>query len=441
MATATRGRIRPIDVLLAPLRLLERSRGRRRKLLIVVYLMLGAVAAFFAWWATSLNDLPDVGDPFDVAAFLKSSRVQESENAFVLYKEAADAYQDLPVAHDWNVTYPAMRWGWAKADPRVRTWVAANRRALDLWREGTTRARGVAEDLATVRSFQDGIQNSMSALSQAAIIEGSRLEAEGDRAGALEWYLAVGRASIHYSTTSRLEWRRMASMLEMPLNSRLVALALDPKTDAALLRRAITAIEEIDARAPPLSDNLKAEYLATMHAMDDLPRLTRSIDRAGGSTYAYGEWPRWHHVVWFAKREPDRGRRVARLFFANWLAQCDKPPLARPKAAGNHENNPIWGYFEASSDAPPAAHAIEPANLFAWLGSTSTLWRFLPMYPTYAPDAATDRRLRGTVLVHLAEQLYLRETGKEAPSIEALVPRYLKVIPLDSIDSKAKLKP
>lgn len=110
MATATRKRIRPIDVLLSPLRLLERLRGRRRVLLLIVYLMLGLVAAFFAWWATSLNDLPDVGDPFDVAAFIKSSRVHESENAFVLYKEAAEAYQDQAIAHDWNVTYLAIRW-------------------------------------------------------------------------------------------------------------------------------------------------------------------------------------------------------------------------------------------------------------------------------------------------------------------------------------------
>ena len=115
METSTRKRVRPIDVMLAPLRLLERSRGWRRRWLIVAYACLLLVAGFFVWWGTSLNDLPDVGDPFDVEAFVDASRVPESEDAFVLYRKAAGAYRDHVIAHDWNVTYPAMRGGWAKA--------------------------------------------------------------------------------------------------------------------------------------------------------------------------------------------------------------------------------------------------------------------------------------------------------------------------------------
>ena len=438
MATEARTRIRPIDALLAPLRLLERSRGWRRRLLIVVYAFLGLVAGVFIWWGTSLNELPDVGDPFDVQAFLDASRIPDSEDAFALYRKAAESYRDQGVAHNWNVTYAAMRSGWAKADPNVRAWVAANREALDLWRDATRRPRGIPEDLATARTFSDNLLSPLSVLAQAAILEGSRLEEEGDRAGALDWYVAAGRAGLHYSTRSRLEWRRQATMMEGLIHDRMIAWARDPRTDGPLLRRAITAVEDLDARAPPISDNLKAEYVATMRALDDPRRLARDLDRVGNSTYPYADTPRMHHVFWFLKREPDRSRRVARLFFANWLSQCDKPTSARPKATGNHESHPIWAYFNVTPDGPPEAHAIEPVKLFAGLQSTAMLWRFLPMYPAYAPDAHADRQSRGTLLVHLAEQLYLRETGNELPSIEALVPKYLKRIPPDYVEINQK---
>jgi len=56
------------------------------------------VAGVWAWWSTQLWGLPDIGDPFDVAAF-ESVRVPEDRNAFVEYSEAGPmvymAYQGM----------------------------------------------------------------------------------------------------------------------------------------------------------------------------------------------------------------------------------------------------------------------------------------------------------------------------------------------------------
>ena len=67
--------------------------------------------------------------------------------------------------HDWNSTFAANRSGWAKANPKVRDWVLANREALDLWREGTTRPGGVAEDLATFERECEAARQAASAVS------------------------------------------------------------------------------------------------------------------------------------------------------------------------------------------------------------------------------------------------------------------------------------
>lgn len=441
MTTATKKRVRMLDVLLAPMHLLERTRGRRRKLLILAYSFVGMILGFFVWWITSLNNLPDVGDPFDIKEFIRESKVPDSENAFVLYKKALHRLHDEPVGvRDWQGMWSAFRGGWEKTDPKIRSWVEANRDALELFREGSTRSRALAEDLDSILVLQDDLQQAIVPLTFAAILEGARLEAKGDQAAALEWYLGVTRAFHHYSTKSLIEWRRLANMLEMPLRDRLVSWALNPKTDAASLRKAIAAIQELDSHPLPISDNLKVNYIAIQHSLDNMPKLARTIDRTGSSTYPYNEWRRASHVFWFIKREPERSRRIVSLFFANWLAFCDLGTSARPKAFGNQPDYPIWGYYQAGSSHPESTRAIDPEKLFSWLQSSAVLWRFLTMYPWNMPDPAVEKQSRSTLLVLLAEQAYLRENGKESPSIQSLVPNYLKTIPSEYVEMEIKSK-
>lgn len=421
MTTATR--LRPTDVLLAPLRWLERSQGWRRRLLIVAYLIVGAIVGLLTWRATSLRDLPDVGDPFDVAAFVASARVPEAEDAYPLYRAAGERYVRSAVTQDYGGLWRAAKVGWGGARPGFRSWVEANRPALDLWRRGTERPGGGSR--ASIDSFaQDAVTGQVISLAEAALLEGSRLEAEGDLSGAWSWYRGVLRAGDHLRANGRLGERSMANDLEARARVRIASWAADPKIDAALLRSALDELHRLDERTPPASDTLKAQYLDVMHELDDPSGLALRVE-------SYDELKAWHRAVWFVRREPDRSRRVARLAFANWLAQCDRPRIDRPRLVGNHPTAPIWHFYVDDPAATPAARAVEPEKLFLWLDSTSFLWRFLPALPTgnFMPDPASERRLRAGLIVPLAERLYRLENGRDAPAIEALVPRYLKAIP------------
>src|SRR5262249_9402865 len=70
MSVATRPRIigRLLRIPLAPLRWLERTRGRWRLALGLLYLVVLAVVVALTYRETSLWGLPDIGDPFDVEA-------------------------------------------------------------------------------------------------------------------------------------------------------------------------------------------------------------------------------------------------------------------------------------------------------------------------------------------------------------------------------------
>jgi hypothetical protein len=67
-----------------PWKAVELLRKRLRQLLRVIVVLSACVAvcatAFAIWWLNSLNGLPDIGDPFDVAAF-RAFRIPVDQNA------------------------------------------------------------------------------------------------------------------------------------------------------------------------------------------------------------------------------------------------------------------------------------------------------------------------------------------------------------------------
>ena len=71
---------------------------RRQWLRVTLVLAIGfalAAVAFATWWLTSLNGLPDIGDPFDVAAF-RALRTPDDQNAFTFSRRAAEKLTPWP---------------------------------------------------------------------------------------------------------------------------------------------------------------------------------------------------------------------------------------------------------------------------------------------------------------------------------------------------------
>src|SRR5438067_10665400 len=62
-----------------------------------------AATAFATWWLTSLNGLPDIGDPFDVATF-RAFRVPDDQNAFAFLRRAEETLTPSPpsLALSWS---------------------------------------------------------------------------------------------------------------------------------------------------------------------------------------------------------------------------------------------------------------------------------------------------------------------------------------------------
>ncbi len=70
-----------VTILLAPFRAVEQARGWRRVGLLAVYGMVVLAIGGFLWRRAQLAGLPDVAEPFDVAAHRALARVPDDRNA------------------------------------------------------------------------------------------------------------------------------------------------------------------------------------------------------------------------------------------------------------------------------------------------------------------------------------------------------------------------
>src|SRR3954454_13191105 len=74
----------------------RRLRQLLRVTLVLAACLVLAAVALGIWWLRSLDGLPDVGDPFDVAAF-RAFRIPEDQNAFTFFRRANEKLGPFPL--------------------------------------------------------------------------------------------------------------------------------------------------------------------------------------------------------------------------------------------------------------------------------------------------------------------------------------------------------
>jgi hypothetical protein len=236
-----------------PSKLVQLLRKRLRQLLRVVVVLAACVAVaatvFAIWWLNSLHGLPDIGDPFDVAAF-RAFRVPDDQNAFAFLRRAQETLIPSP---------PSVTLSWSELDPNSRQWVEANHRAIELFQQGADQS-----DAANPagESVVDGQR-----LALLVLLEGARRQERGDTSGAWECYRAVLRMATHTRRRGSLEQRQdLDAYWNGLVQQRLATWADDPRTTIPQLRNALD--EALKGEPKPAWDSfaIKARYLEMKRA-------------------------------------------------------------------------------------------------------------------------------------------------------------------------------
>jgi hypothetical protein len=411
----------------------KRLRQLVRAILVLAICLVVAATALAIWWLTSLNGLPDIGDPFDVRAF-RAFSIPDDQNAFTFLRRAEENLTPSP---------PILALTWSQADQKSREWVETNRPAIELFQRGADQSDAANPDGDSTLNGQR--------MALLVLLEADRRQAFGDMAGAWDCYRAILRMATHIRRRGSLNqrddlyvyWNRL-------FRARLSTWAADSRASIPQLHGALE--EALKNEPKPEWDvfAMKSGYLAMMRSLEQPVPASVQHDVGWEYDFRLGDMKLSSDVAgyldagWrFLLRESERSRRVLQLLYANWLANVEthepRKPAVRALFSLLRSTNPVSKgttsvtLYTVGPLAPAGARALAPTQVASWLVATndaklrvivanSNQW-------TWSPDRLHDRRDYHDLVVMLAGELYRREHGALPPSEEALVGTYLKSLP------------
>ena len=175
-------------------KLLQLLRKRLRQLarvtLVLAICLAVAASAFAIWWLTSLNGLPDIGDPFDVAAF-RAFSIPDDQNAFAFLRRANEKVTPIRVGPVRGHTRTIRS---SPGRSRIRRCGSGPGRTA---RRSNCFCRGPTNPTRRTRPEIPQPAWVLGSLDSVAFLEGSRRQESGDTAGAWDCYRAVLRMITH----------------------------------------------------------------------------------------------------------------------------------------------------------------------------------------------------------------------------------------------------
>ncbi len=165
----------------------------RRRVWASIAIPLLTLVAIPVWWSLQLVGLPDVGDPFDFESF-RATSIPDERNAILLYQRAAAIVKPLTSDSKLAGQTNKLDLRWSAAGPEAQHWVEANREALAIYRQAAEKPDAL--DPPPDSSGRLPRILGVAPLQRLVLLEASRLEEQGDMAGAWAWYRSYLR-TIH----------------------------------------------------------------------------------------------------------------------------------------------------------------------------------------------------------------------------------------------------
>ena len=381
-------------------------------------LLFSGYVAFRAW------GVPDRPFPFDPIE-ARPAPIPPDQDAAEGYRAAIAKIR--PVAGysqfgEANVDHLVIDSGWNPDAKFVVDYWRANREAIDLAREASSRPRGwfAHPSNMTIVSTLDPALAKVRELARLLALDARERQSRGDLPGAWGDIHAAFRMAEVVATSAPLAQMLTAYGIDTITSRLAISWAVDPRQTAATLRAALDDLRRL-APLPSLAETLKVETLAEDRTIDlpmeelmDQPNLfgRGTTERALTAIVALNPWER------------ERAHRVLRLLSADDLA------LTQSES---------WQYWKGRVNHPPSlAHWRNPSQPGRDPSSWTDLRESTPLiriiHPNWLSVAASRDQgltLRRALEQVLALRLWQAEHGSYPDTLDQLVPSMLPSLPLD----------
>ncbi|MDA0832578.1 MAG: hypothetical protein O2955_00515 [Planctomycetota bacterium] len=402
---------KPIDIPRQPLfvRLL------RWRFVIPAAVIVGLIVSPFAYFQHLVNQIPDIGDPFDVEAF-GTVKIVDEENGWLDYEAAYKMLTPLPdiPGRDIQKEYDeALDNGWQVATDVIREWVADNRPALARWKQGTEKPDFLIQQpkdlhfgllIPDVQAFRE-----IARLSQ---LEWSRLLIEGNVAEAWIGIRTLYRSSRQF-VRHGTPMQRMLGAVYLAISIKgLEDLTQHPATTETMLHEILDEVHRTYRQTPPKSVFVKCDYWEYQNL------LKKPDEVAGILKPGKKDTPVERLLVWFVVKfgfEPQMAQRLAPHFYARTLDQIDLPVKDRQPWTGT------LTMFSPDPKQSYPAGILSPTEINEFYMQSILARSSLRSCDGMDQTCLREESRQYAVELWLALQIYERQNGKYPDTLSELV--------------------
>ncbi|MCA9038802.1 MAG: hypothetical protein KDA65_00505 [Planctomycetaceae bacterium] len=410
---------------------------RSRPLLPICLMIAVVIGAVYGWQKWQVYSVPDIGDPFDVEAYL--TRTEDGERIEKITMETDERLNQLEQANqeEWSRYYAndGDYLPWKEVAPSIKADVRNAKPILEEWFEVSQYEPGLLGPPNAIYDddwHPDRIKESQFLIAE--MVKKSLLDAiervdYDEQRDLYERFLEANSVYCHADTKNGLT----AFMCHTTVIGGTLRFYLNqPDVPVDHLWGLKKNLEAHYHRQPPASNFLKYQYLTISSVIETELDMVEETDITKGLL-----------------EESETTRRLYAMLTANRLKYCDLPFSERPPLAtfqykiivppDSIEN--IKGGLKRELDINYFPDEQADEFLSRWeLPSFLQQYRLAMMtsfeaFPSVLESCDFDQLRKELYLTRLALHLYYREHDQFPETLEELAPRYLSILPRNRDDA------
>jgi hypothetical protein len=383
-----------------------------------IFILMLLAAAPIIYRSMQFHGIPQIDDIVDPEVDGRVTMAPR-DNAFTYYNYAESL---LPPRAGNVETWSGIRAiesgkGWEAVPQDVRDYLGLSQAALDEWKLGTELDDAHYRDVADYSlSTKLPMTRELMTFAGLAILQSLRCLDEGKTDEAWQWLKAVLRSSRHPGQHGVAVERLVGITIHKVAAQAIVAWATQDEITSEQLREVLDQIREINRLTPKTSTTMKAEAIAASNAMSN----SRDLRMLVKGRFAPGELLPFYM---FVKGDPQLSTELIRHVFANYLSQCDKPPIERDRRRGI-----LSLYRPTGRESPPL---MDPDGLSEAVMNSLFARQLVPAVSQMPLICDREHSRQDALDLCLVVEMYRRKHGDYPATLAALVPKFVADVPVD----------